>query len=50
MITRTEARDVLYDIINSGIISEEMEDKIQDIVNCLFDEEELGIHSWGMPG
>ena len=49
MITRQEAVSVIYAIINSGIISEDLEDALQDIANCIEDEETLQIHSWGMP-
>ena len=49
MITRENAIDVLYEIVNSGILSEELEDDIQDIICCIEDEKDLGIHAWGMP-
>lgn len=35
MITRTEAISALYEIINSGIISEELEDKLQEVANLI---------------
>jgi len=49
MITRQEAINVLYQIMNSGIIDEELEDALQEIANCIEDENYLKIHSWGMP-
>lgn len=34
-ITREEAITTLYDVINSGIISDELEGKLQDIASCI---------------
>ena len=50
-ITREEAVETLYEIINSGIISDDLESKLQDIANCIEDEDKehgLGIMAWGM--
>lgn len=45
-ITREEAIDALYEVINSGIIKEELSDELQEIANCIRDEN-LGMHTWG---
>lgn len=45
-ITREEAVTTLYDVINSGIISDELEGKLQDIASCI-DNEEQGLFTWG---
>lgn len=45
-ITREEAVKTLYNIINSGIISDELEGKLQDIASCI-DNEEQGLFTWG---
>jgi hypothetical protein len=34
-MTRFEASHIIYDIINSGIISEELEDELAEIVSCI---------------
>ena len=47
MITRERAISVIYQLINSGVLNEELEDQLQDIANCI-EEEKLGIHAWGM--
>lgn len=49
MISREEAVEALYDIINSGIISNDLEDTLEEIAQCIKDEEDLGIHAWDMP-
>ena len=49
MITREFAIETLYSVINSGIISEDLEEKLQNIANCIEDEMNLSIHAWGMP-
>ena len=49
MITREKAVKVLYDLINSGILSESIELDLQSIVNCIGAEYQLEIHAWGMP-
>lgn len=51
LVTRVEAVDVLYEIINSGIISMELEEKLREIANIIEDEDKengLGILAWGM--
>lgn len=45
-ITRKEAIETLYDLINSGILSEEIEGKIQDIADNI-ENEQYGLHMWG---
>lgn len=45
-ITRDEALETLYYLLNSGILSEEMEDKLQDIANNI-ENEKYGLHLWG---
>lgn len=45
-ITREEAVTTLYDVIDSGIISDELEGKLQDIASCI-DNEEWGLFTWG---
>lgn len=45
-ITRDEAIFALYDLINSGILSEEIEGKLQDIANNI-ENEKYGLHMWG---
>lgn len=45
-ITREEAIKTLYNIINSGIISDELEGKLQDIASCI-DNEEQWLFTWG---
>lgn len=46
MITREEATDVLYKIQGSDILSEELEDQIGQIIECI-EEEKIGRHIWG---
>lgn len=51
MITRQEAVDTLYAMINSGILAEEIEDNLREIANIIEDEDKengLGIMAWGM--
>lgn len=48
MIMREEAVEVLYDLISSGILSEEIEEKLQDIASCI-EAENIGRHEWGVP-
>lgn len=42
-ISKEEAVDALYAIIDSGIISCELEEKLEDIVNCIKADEFLYI-------
>lgn len=37
-MTRIEASHIIYEIINSGIISEELEDNLQDIANTICED------------
>lgn len=46
MITREESTKVLYDLINSGILDSEIAKKLNDICNCI-EEENCGRHIWG---
>ena len=46
MITREQAIYAIYEIINSGIIDMELENRLQDIANCI-DAENYGVHLWG---
>ena len=48
VITREAAIDRLYQLINSGVFEKDVEDDLQDIANCIEDEKQLRIHSWGM--
>lgn len=51
MITRQEAVDTLYAMINSGILAEEIEDNLREIANIIEDEDKengLGIMAWEM--
>lgn len=43
MISRSNAIDVIYDLINSGILDESIEDALNEIVTCI-DYEECGMH------
>ena len=45
-ITRKEAIKTIYDIMNSGILSEELENALQDIANCI-EHENDGLFLWG---
>lgn len=45
-ITRNEAIDVLYCLINSGILDDELEAEIEEIACCIEKENE-GYHLWG---
>ncbi|MCR5835973.1 MAG: hypothetical protein K6G88_05680 [Lachnospiraceae bacterium] len=47
MPTREKAVEILYEIINSGILDEELEVKIQDIASCIAAEDDNGIFIWG---
>lgn len=46
MITREEAKELMYDLINSGILSDEIETKLQDVANAI-EYEQYGLHMWG---
>ena len=45
-ITRDQALETLYALINSGILSEDMENAIQEIANNV-ENEKYGLHLWG---
>ena len=49
MITREQAVEVLYMLINSGILDVHFDESLQEIANCIEAEEELGLHIWGAP-
>lgn len=34
-MTRREAVEIIYEVINSGIISEELEEELTEICNCI---------------
>ena len=38
-MTRKEATEVIYKIINSGIIDGDLEDKLTEVCNCICDNE-----------
>ena len=46
-ITRHEAVLTIYELINSCIISDELEERLQDIANCIEAEETKNIFLWG---
>lgn len=37
-MTRFEATQTICEVINSGIISDELEERLQDVVNCICDD------------
>lgn len=45
-ITRDQAIETLYDLINSGVLSEEICDRLQEIANAV-ENEKYGLHLWG---
>lgn len=45
MITRDEAVDTLYSLINSNVLDEELCDSIESIANCISAERD-GLHLW----
>lgn len=47
MPTRMEAVRVLYQLINSGILSDDLETDLQNIANCIEAEEKKEIFLWG---
>ena len=50
MPTRAQAIEVLYKIMNCGILDNDLEDCLQDIVTCIKSEDkenDLGIDIWG---
>lgn len=50
MISRQEAVETLFDLINAGILSDEIEGKLGDIAKCISAEDsenDLGLFLWG---
>lgn len=50
MITREEAVRVLYAVTNSGIIADDLGEKLHDIIKCIQSgdrENDFGIDIWG---
>ena len=47
-LTRKESIEVLYDVINSGILDQDLEDDLIEIAS-LIEFELRGEHSWGQP-
>ena len=45
-ITRDEAIETLNALLDSGILAEDTEEKVQEIVDAI-DNEKLGLHMWG---
>ena len=45
-ITRDEASDFLYSLVNTGFLGEEAEKKLAEIANII-DDENFGYHFWG---
>ena len=45
MITRTDAVNTLYQLINSGILNNKLKNNIQDIITCI-EYEKLNLHLW----
>lgn len=48
MITRDEAIETLYELIDNPIISSDLSETLQDIAICI-DDEKAGFHTWGIP-
>ena len=46
MITREKAQERIYDVINSGIIDEDLETDLQEIAHCI-EFEQFCLHMWG---
>ncbi len=46
-ITRGEAIEIIYKLLNSSILNEELENKFEDIANCIEAEETHNIFLWG---
>ena len=46
-ITKQEAHDTLCELINTGILKEELEDNIERIIGVLYHEIEDGLNLWG---
>lgn len=48
MIERGNAIEFLLNMVNSGIMSDNINSALQDIANCIVGEED-GLHLWGAP-
>ena len=48
-ITREEAINTLYEVINCGILDKEIEDQLVEIASCV-NAERYGVHLWGLYG
>lgn len=48
MPTRMEAARVLYQLINSGILSDDLETDLQNIAQCIEAEEKKEVFLWGV--
>lgn len=48
MPTRREAIITLYQLINSGILSTELKEKLKEIATCIEAEEKKEIFIWGV--
>lgn len=46
MITRSEALEFLYTLIDYGVLNEEIEDTLAEVVSCI-SMEQNGLHIWG---
>ena len=46
VITRDEAINILYTLVNSGILSETLEEKLREIADNI-EMEKIGYHFWG---
>ena len=46
MITRDDAIEVLYDLMNSNVLDDELCDDLQNIANCISAERD-SMHLWG---
>ncbi len=46
MITREKAADVLYELINAGVLDRELTSSLEDIARGI-SEEQYGRHVWG---
>lgn len=46
LMTREEAVETLYELLESGILNDALEQEVQEIANCI-EEENNGLHIWG---
>ena len=46
-ITRHEAVEAIYELLNSGILNEKLEEKLEDVASCIDAEETHNIFLWG---